>query len=426
MSNIDQIFDEINNNYERWGIAQNPFTESLPADADGKSLTALRKVFTGRDQETKSVLNILKGDSRRRILLYGDIGIGKSALMLSILEVLKRRVPNILTGYISLPMNTDLGTAALIALAREMPNDEWAQEALNLMGLKPARQPAKTSKTIKGGVPIVGGEYKSETIPSQKPQIPDLSFEDLLDKALETYDRVIIAIDDLDKQDPSRIKDLLLNAQGLLKGRASFLLTGHPSGLTEEILLSQRGIFDLSQELRSLDFDTTKLMLLNYLNSVRPADRQIQDINAPNAFHPLTPAAADLLCTQSTGVPRVLNRFGTYILDEAAQQNASSINEKLAQDGIDRAKQEFRNQAHLSPREVILLDTISSQGLISDANLSFEELQRLQARSFAELLPVLEELERRDLIQKIPNDGATTYRISPLLPSAPDSELPPA
>jgi hypothetical protein len=70
------------------------------------------------------------------------------------------------------------------------------------------------------------------------------------------------------------------------------------------------------------------------------------------------------------------------------------------------------------------LDTISSQGLISDASLSFKELQQLQTRSFAELLPIFEELERRDLIQKIPNDGTTTYKISPLLPGVTDSEPP--
>ncbi len=77
---------------------------------------------------------------------------------------------------------------------------------------------------------------------------------------------------------------------------------------------------------------------------------------------------------------------------------------------------------------MILLDTISSQGLISDASLSFEELQNLQTRSFAELLPVLEELERRELLQKIPSDGTTTYKVSPLLPAASsdDPPLPPA
>jgi hypothetical protein len=329
MSNTDKIFDEINNNYEKWGITQEPFIESPTANAGSSPLDVLRKVFTGRDREIKSVLNQLRGTNRKRVLVYGNIGIGKTALILSVLDVLQRKIPNILTCYISLPMNTDLGTAALIALAREMPNDDWAQEALNQMGLKPSRPPEKTGTTFKGGPGWASAERRSETIPSQKPQIPDLSFEDLLNKALETVDRVIIAIDDLDKQDPARVKDLLLNAQGLLKGRASFILTGHPSGLTEEILLSQRGLFDLSQELLSLDFDTTKLMLLNYLNSVRPENNQIKDITAPHAFHPFTDAAADLLCTKSAGVPRVLNRFGTYILDEATQQNASSINEKL-------------------------------------------------------------------------------------------------
>ncbi len=290
------------------------------------------KLIIGRDREIKSILNQLRGTNRKRVLIYGNIGIGKTALMLSVLDVLQRRIPNILTCFISLPINTDLSTAALIALAREMPEDEWAQEALNLMGLKPARKLERT-----GSSGWASAERRSETIPIQKPQIPDLSFEDLLNKALETVDRVIIAINDLDKQDPAHVKDLLLNAQGLLKGRASFILTGHPSGLTEEILFSQRGLFDLSQQLLSLDVDTTKLMLLKYLNSVRPDDRQIKSINAPN--HPFTEAAANLICTQSTGVPRVLNRFGSYILDEAAQQNANSIDEKLAQEGIDSLRQ---------------------------------------------------------------------------------------
>jgi hypothetical protein len=45
-----------------------------------------------------------------------------------------------------------------------------------------------------------------------------------------------------------------------------------------------------------------------------------------------------------------------------------------------------------------------------------------QTRSFAELLPILEELERRDLIQKIPNDGTTTYKVSPLLPGGSNTD----
>jgi hypothetical protein len=51
---------------------------------------------------------------------------------------------------------------------------------------------------------------------------------------------VVIAIDDLDKQDPAYARQLLLDAQGLLKGRAWFLLTGHPSGITRDYLIRDR------------------------------------------------------------------------------------------------------------------------------------------------------------------------------------------
>lgn len=56
---------------------------------------------------------------------------------------------------------------------------------------------------------------------------------------MEKYERVVIAIDDVDKQDTARVKQLLLNAQGMLKSGAWFILTGHPSGLTRDILINQ-------------------------------------------------------------------------------------------------------------------------------------------------------------------------------------------
>jgi Cdc6-like AAA superfamily ATPase len=90
-------------------INQNPFNEIAVVEC----LEILPRIFTGRDREIKSVLNQLRGTNRKRVLVYGNIGIGKTALILSVLDVLQRKIPNILTCYISLPMNTDLGTAAL-------------------------------------------------------------------------------------------------------------------------------------------------------------------------------------------------------------------------------------------------------------------------------------------------------------------------
>ncbi len=172
------IWDELDNIYGQWGIEAIPFSES--ANPENLEASNLRKVFTGRTEELKKVLSLFKGRERKRFLVYGSIGIGKTALILQILDVLQEKAANTLTTYISLPPNTDLATIALIALARAMPDDEWAQQLLNQMGLrteKPLRQREITGKI---SVPGIGAELKEKTWEINKPQFPDLSFQDLL------------------------------------------------------------------------------------------------------------------------------------------------------------------------------------------------------------------------------------------------------
>jgi hypothetical protein len=405
MTNIDDIWQELENQDRDWGIEGNPFIE---ASID---IERLRKVFTGRDEEIRTVVSQLRSVNRSRILVYGDLGIGKTAFITMILDLFERKDPKILTAQISLPAKTDLATAALIALATKMPNDEDACKILNQLGLMGEDAYRKESKTYKVGLnPFLGVEGKSEEATQNPIQFADLAFNGLLDRTSPKYDRVIIAIDDLDKQDPSTVRDLLLNAQGMLKGRASFILTGHPSGLTQEILLSNRGLFDRTQQLTALDFNTTKVMLLKYLNSVRQQPKEITD---PNAFHPFNEDAANLICQRSNGSPRVLNRIGSYAIIESAAQKLTVIDIKAIQQTIDKARQAFRD--NFNPQERLLIDSITNRGVLSDSNLSFSELQELGVKSFAELLPVIEELQRRDLIERLPNEGSLSYRLSPLL-----------
>jgi type II secretory pathway predicted ATPase ExeA len=412
MTNIDEIWQELEDQDRAWGINGNPFIE---ASID---IEQLRKVYTGRDSEIKTAVQQLRSVNRSRILVYGDIGIGKTAFITMILDLFERKDPSTLTAQISLPAKTELATAALIALAAKMSNDEDAKKILNQLGLLSESSYQKGSKTFKIGTNFLGMEGKTEDTPQNQIQFADLAFNGLLDRALQNHDRVIIAIDDLDKQDPATVKELLLNAQGMLKGRASFILTGHPSGLTQEILLSNRGLFDRTQQLTAIDFDTTKLMLLKYLNSVR---QQPKDINDPDAFAPFTADAADLICQRSNGSPRVLNRIGSYAIIEGGQQNLQVIDAEAIERTIDKARKSFRDQ--FNPQERVLIDSITSQGVFSDSNLSFEELQKLGVKSFAELLPVIEELQRRELIERLPNDGSIAYRLSPLLlPAEPPSD----
>ena len=115
MSETDRIWDELDATYSRWGLREIPFLES----ASALEKSQLHEVFTGREKELREVLSLFKGRERKRILVYGWIGIGKTAFILEVLDVLQRKSKNTLVAFINLPPEMDLATAALVALARK-------------------------------------------------------------------------------------------------------------------------------------------------------------------------------------------------------------------------------------------------------------------------------------------------------------------
>jgi len=412
MNEADQIFDELTNTFSCLGLNEIPFTES----ASSLENSQLHEVFTGRTQELREILTLFQGRERKRIFVYGWVGIGKTAFILEVLRVLQSKAKDTLTTYISLPPNTDLATAALIALARKMEDDEWAQHQLNLMGLRPKKHPVQKTGKGKAGIASIGIEAEETSVAVSTPRFPSLSFEDLLERALKKYKRVVIAIDDLDKQDPARVRELLRNDQGLLKSGAWFMLTGHPSGLTRDILTSDLGLFDLAIELKQLDQPTTYRMLVNYLNSAK-AQFARRDFDDPIAVRPFTQEAAHLLCSRSDGVPRWLNRLGSYILLKASAIHADLITEDVLQKGFEYAAHQLRGQSGLTAEDYYVLDLVLEKRTISDATITLADLERLRAKEFSEILPILEKLVQYDLLRRLPSEWATEYESTPLLNS---------
>jgi len=409
MNEADRIFDELATTLSRWGLHEIPFSES----ASFLRQSQLREVFTGRTQELREVLALFQGRERKRILVYGWVGIGKTAFILEVMSVLQRKAKDTLATYISLPPETDLATAALIALAREMPDDEWAQHQLNLMGIRPRKRPVQKKGGAKASIALVDLNYEETTTPVTQPKFPTLSFEDLLERALKKYSRVVIAIDDLDKQDPARVRELLRNAQGMLKGGAWFMLTGHPSGL-RDILTRDLGLFDLALELKPLDQPTTYRMLVNYLNSARPRNARCEP-DDPLAVRPFTPETARLLCERSDGVPRYLNRLGSYVLVKAATLQADLITPDVLEQGLEYADQQLRGQTGLTPEDQYVLDLVLEKGILSDATVTLADLERLKAKEFSEILPILDKLIQFDLLRLLPSERAAEYAPTPLL-----------
>ncbi|MFN5514061.1 MAG: AAA family ATPase [Cyanobacteriota bacterium] len=399
MTTPDDLFRQAQNRVQRLGLREIPFTES-PSDL------SLTKVFTGRQRELGQVFNLFQSRERRRILVYGNIGIGKSAFLLEVLSVLRRQRPQMLTTYISLPPGLDLATTALIALALEMPDDEWAQRQLYQMGIPPERAVKERTSTAGANMVFQGTMSEKDLAPVPQ-QYPSVSLNQLLERARQHYpDGVLIAIDDLDKRNPAEVRQMMHDAQGVLKGPAWFMLTGHPQGITRDLLTSERGLFDLQLPLTAMDQPTMQEMLVNYLNSAR--DRQIA-FGAPQAFHPFTPDAARQLCQASQGQPRTFNRFGAAALNTAIEAGADRIDPPLLARGLENAQRTLLDQAALNFIETRIWQLLQEKGSLTEENIDLADLRLLGLGGFNELVPFLEKFSTLDLARRLPQSDVAGF-----------------
>ena len=416
MTTGEDIFDQAAGNIRRLGLTESPFTENTL----GLNSEIRDRVFTGREKELRQVFTLFQSRERRRILIYGQIGIGKSAFLLEVLSVLRRKRPKMLSTYISLPADLDLATTALIAVAREMSDDDWAQRQLYQMGI-PTDKIIKERNSEVGGNMGVFGKTGEKDLPITKLQYPTVSLDILLERAEKKYpEGVLIAIDDLDKRNPREVRELMHDAQGMLKGRAWFMLTGHSQGTIGDLLTVERGLFDLQIPLKELDRETTYQMLVNYLNSAR-IDNDCSDRDNPKSVLPFTPDAARRFCAVSLGKPRLFNRLGNKVLATAADLQAEKIDSDVLSQGLKAASRTLREQAALNAKEEQIRLFLEQRGILSDEEIAMEELEQLGVRSFSELMPFLERLEQADLAQQSDRDDATVYEPI-LLPAADNDE----
>ena len=177
MNPFDELFAASDDVYDQWNLTGIPFAESA------EKLDKLDQVFTGRRQELGQVINLLRSQNAKSILVYGWVGIGKTAFVREVLMGLERNMPDTLTAVITLEPNTDLATAALIALARKLPDDDWAQYQLNRLGLRPGK-PLRDRKTTAGADMVLKGTVEESTVAPEAPQFPTLSFQRMFEKSV--------------------------------------------------------------------------------------------------------------------------------------------------------------------------------------------------------------------------------------------------
>ncbi|MEO0828690.1 MAG: ATP-binding protein, partial [Cyanobacteria bacterium J06642_9] len=67
-------------------------------------------------------------------------------------------------------------------------------------------------------------------------------------------------------------------------------------------------------------------------------------------------------------------------------------------------------------------DIVLEKGVLSDASITLDELEKVKAETFSEILPRLDKLVEFDLLQRLPSERATEYAPMPLLEEDNDGE----
>lgn len=402
-----EILKKRRETFEKWGLKRNPFF-NRPPEPD-----LLKKIFTGRKKELAQAIPTVY-ESSRNLLVYGLFGIGKTVFVLETLRELQEAA-NVLTIYTSMIGDTpsDFAKTILLALTNALSQeDNEAAELLDsIIGVE--RIESTTDQTyngIKVGLPggilgIKGGMQSAITTSEQiKIAEPRYYIDKFIKKANQKYDRVIIAVDDLEKKDPGAVRRILVESRDILFYDCSFILTGHPLGVTRDIYSSALRVYERSIYLDSLPKPELNQIVINYLNSARDEEAQVTD--------PFTEDAISLLKEKSYGNPGLLNLICYRVLDVAATEGFVVINNETLAQCLEEIKEEMYREISLEIRH--LLEVVRETGEFSE-DTSFDKLRRLNVTTFTDAIPKLEELVQRDVLIKLEDKRGIKYLISPLL-----------
>jgi hypothetical protein len=229
----------------------------------------------------------------------------------------------------------------------------------------------------------------------------------LLDVAQERYERVIVAVDDLDKKEPRAVQDPLDDATDLLRrgqGKRGFLLTGRFTSTLQDVSGQMLGLFSETIPLPRMSTDELYHIAVNYLNTAR--ERPSGEVM------PFVPEVISQISEYAYHIPRQFNQICGKVMRRGAMNGVEQIDEQTFPTLWRMVQDEFALE--LTPDIRRLLYIARRSGGLS-ADIDDATLEQLGVETFVELLPMLKEYEGDLLIRQ--EDGR-------LLPSAlvPDEE----
>lgn len=396
-----------------WNLCGNPFMKTPPPEH------IRREVFTDREEEMERLIRAVLPNPVN-ILVFGTYGVGKTIFVLESLCELSGD-EGLLPIYTTLEGETprDFDATVLFALANAVRS--WhgrAQEIYDV--LTGSSSITETGSEIGGEVGTGGlmpvsfafGGKGTESRTIQKNAIPQARHEflEMLEDCRRKYRRVIIAVDEVDKQEPQPFQSLISGSRATLDTTdCSFIITGGlwATWVTQNPSRSIYGAFGEEIKLEPFDLTTTRNVIVAYLNTVRKEHS--------DDTWPFTSDAVEYIYERSKGVPRQFNQICYETINGAIRREAEGIDKTVVKEcQRDSGRGKYRN---LKEDERFIVDAILQHGGTL-SNDSSSILVKLEALTVLELYPVLEKLVQQDVLVKRETTRTVQYEIAPSLQEA--------
>lgn len=369
MSIINGAIDRRRELLATCNLRENPFIKTEPKGS------LIDQIFIGRERELRDAAMAVV-DRPRNVLVVGGYGYGKTTFVRKLLRELsaaKRRT--FLTGYAPLRQDSAAGFQ-LAALAA------FAEGALDI---------------APPGAPLheFARSLRDELARLEEPGdrlAPDLRFRDGLRLAEQHgIERVVIAIDELDKRDAQVVQSALMGSRFFLDLEASFVLTGRLLDVFTDVRSSLLAAFDQRIELGLFTPDESRQMIERNLAAARVAPE-------PDRFRPFADTVVTAIVDHAKGMPRPINlmayaaleqglgealsgqateiRIGPEILHRALQREGNLIFNRVTADARGLLEQVFRRAGYVSGAE---LDALSPSDGVLKAIRDLDDLSREDA-----------------------------------------------
>lgn len=390
-----------NETFKKWQLRENPFRSTPPEDPQ-----KLLKVFYGREEIIKSAMLALY--ECRNVFIRGAWGMGKTAIIKTLLYKLQQEVKEInekmlvlYLGGFSGDSPNDFYRLLIPSLAKNLAAEAWDDKYAEIINAISGYVIQSSKTTIEGQVKlaIINLSIRKES-PDNK-SIPTSNINpypllmELLQEAEEKFEKVIIAVDDLDKKDTPIVKEILEGSLQLFRGseRRAFIMTGRAFTDLQEVTLQALGIFSEEVKLDLMRQEDLKQIAINYLNTAKSKPE--------NKTDPFAEEVMNLITDYAQGSPRQLNAICEKLLRQAAAENRDIIDLNSFNSAWSQIKTKIA--LNLSPHLTKLLYIARLTGGITE-DIGDNYLEQLGVTTFVQLIPLLIEAEKTDLITRQDTD----------------------